>query len=70
MNSVYDVQQLLKRFGILIYVGERQADLELMASEVKELYKSQLIDAKLFQLAIGILRSEIAIEKEKKDRAR
>ncbi len=70
MNSVYDVQQLLKRFGILIYVGERQADLELMASEVKELYKSQLIDVKVFQMAIGILRSEIAIEKEKKDRAR
>ena len=35
MNTLYDVQQLLKSFGIFIYVGDRTADLELMEAEVK-----------------------------------
>ncbi|KQL53542.1 hypothetical protein AN964_08555 [Heyndrickxia shackletonii] len=63
MKTVYDVQQLLKRFGIIIYVGERVLDLELMATEIKELYKMGLIQKDEFQNALLILRMEI--EKEK-----
>ncbi|KAF0994508.1 hypothetical protein BJQ97_01150 [Geobacillus sp. TFV-3] len=66
MKTVYDVQQLLKRFGTIIYVGDRLADLELMEEEVKELYQSQLIDAKQLQAALFILRHEAQMEREKR----
>ena len=66
MKTIYDVQQLLKRFGTFIYVGDRLADLELMEEEVKEIYKSQLIDVKEFQMAMMLLRREIAIERDKR----
>jgi len=66
MKTVYDVQQLLKQFGTIIYVGDRLADLELMEEEVKELYESQLIDVKQLQAALFILRHEAQIEREKR----
>ncbi|MBU8686448.1 MULTISPECIES: YqgQ family protein [Priestia] len=67
MNTLYDVQQLLKSFGIFIYVGNRIADLELMEAEVKELYQSNLIDVRDYQMAILLLRRELKQQKEKKD---
>ncbi|KOP76475.1 YqgQ family protein [Priestia megaterium] len=67
MNTLYDVQQLLKSFGIFIYVGDRIADLELMEAEVKELYHSNLIDVRDYQMAILLLRRELKQQKEKKD---
>lgn len=65
MKSVYDIQQYLKRFGSYIYLGERLADLEMMEFEVRELYRSKLIETKEYQTAILILKHEIALEKEK-----
>ncbi|MBS4209600.1 YqgQ family protein [Bacillus sp. FJAT-50079] len=66
MKSAFDVQQLLKNFGIFIYIGDRLADLELMEAEVRELYGSKLITSEQFQQALLILRSEITKEKNKK----
>lgn len=66
MNTIYDIRQLLKRFGTFIYIGDRVADLELMEAEIRELYKSQLIDVNDYQMAMILLRREIAIEKEKR----
>lgn len=66
MKTIYDVQQLLKKYGMIIYVGDRLADLELMEEEVKELYKAQLIDAKDYQMAILLLRHKAQIEREKR----
>lgn len=63
MKSIYDIQQLLKRYGTIIYVGDRVATLELMEDELKELYKSQLIETKDFQTAIMLLRHEIRMLK-------
>ncbi|WP_462259380.1 YqgQ family protein, partial [Vagococcus teuberi] len=37
MKTMYDVQQLFKRFGIFIYVGNRLWDIELMMIELKQL---------------------------------
>lgn len=65
MNTIYDVQQFLKKFGIFIYVGERIADLELMEAEIKELYQSQLMDIKDYQMAILLLRQEAQLLKDK-----
>ncbi|MBY6269447.1 YqgQ family protein, partial [Parageobacillus thermoglucosidasius] len=59
-------QQLLKRFGTIIYIGDRLADLELMEEELKELYQSQLIDVKDYQMALLILRHEAQLEREKR----
>ncbi|GGB29350.1 DUF910 family protein [Virgibacillus dakarensis] len=66
MKTVYDVQQLLKRFGTIIYIGDRLAELELMEAEIKDLYHSQCIHADEYKLALLILRNESAqLRKEK-----
>ncbi|MDR9793369.1 YqgQ family protein [Aeribacillus sp. FSL K6-8210] len=70
MKTIYDIQQLLKRFGTIIYIGDRVADLELMEEEVKQLFESQLIDAKEFEMAMLLLRREIMIEKDKRKRVK
>ncbi|MBP2240878.1 uncharacterized protein YqgQ [Cytobacillus eiseniae] len=67
MKTIYDIQQLLKRFGTMIYIGNRVADLELMEEEVKELYDAQFIDTKVYQSAILLLRQEAQILKEKNE---
>jgi uncharacterized protein YqgQ len=66
MKTIYDIQQFLKQYGTIIYVGSRLADLELMEEELKDLYQSQLIDTQTFQNALFLLRHEIQMEKEKK----
>ncbi|MBM7650049.1 uncharacterized protein YqgQ [Bacillus ectoiniformans] len=63
---MYDVQQLLKRFGVYVYVGERQADLEQMAAELKDLYEFKLVDIKEYQTALLLIRHEIQKEKDKR----
>ncbi|WP_064091503.1 YqgQ family protein [Rossellomorea aquimaris] len=68
MKTIYDIQQLLKKYGTIIYVGQRLSDLQLMEAELKELYQSQLIETKDFQMALFLLRHEIQIEKEKQEK--
>ena len=58
MKNLYDVMQLLKRYGTIIYTADRKADLLLMEDEIRELYKMQFISAKEFSTALLILRSE------------
>ncbi|WP_210365930.1 YqgQ family protein [Bacillus sp. REN3] len=65
MKTIYDIQQFLKKYGTVIYIGDRLADLELMESELKELFQSQLIETKEYQSALLLLRHEIQLEKEK-----
>lgn len=59
LKTIYDVQQLLKRYGTIIYIGDRIADLELMEEEIKQLYQSTLIEPKDYQMAILLLRQEV-----------
>ncbi|MFS0672812.1 YqgQ family protein [Ornithinibacillus sp. 179-J 7C1 HS] len=66
MNSIYDVQQLLKRFGTFIYTGNRLVDLELMQNEIKEMYTFGLISVEDYRLALLLLRQEINILNSKK----
>ncbi|MFC3882912.1 YqgQ family protein [Bacillus songklensis] len=66
MKTIYDVQQLLKKYGTIIYIGDRVADLELMEAELKELFQSQLVDVRDYQTALLLLRHEIQIQKEKR----
>ncbi|MDN7226840.1 YqgQ family protein [Planococcus liqunii] len=58
MKNLYDVMQLLKRYGTIIYTGDPIADLELMEEEVRELYRLQFISAKEYSTAMLILRQK------------
>ncbi len=60
MKSIYDIMQLLKNYGTFIYTTERQADILLMESEIRELYKSQMMDTQDYQMAILLLRQELS----------
>ncbi|MDF2556380.1 MAG: hypothetical protein K0R71_208 [Bacillales bacterium] len=64
---MYDVQQFLKKFGTYIYIGDRLADLDLMEAEIKELFMSQLIERQDLQMALQVIRTEIQLEKEKRE---
>ena len=44
MKTLYDVPQLLKQFGVVVYLGKRLYDIEMMKIELEALYKSALID--------------------------
>ncbi|PPA71412.1 YqgQ family protein [Jeotgalibacillus proteolyticus] len=66
LSSLWDIQQLLKRYGIFVYVGDRAANIEMMELEIRELYHSKLIEVQEFQKAVLILRSELEREKQKK----
>ncbi|MFC5603551.1 YqgQ family protein [Sporosarcina koreensis] len=60
MNHFLDVLQLLKRFGIFIYTGNQQTDIEMMMSEVKELYDNGLILKEDYLPALLILKKELS----------
>lgn len=58
MKNLYDVMQLLKRYGTVIYTADYQADLAMMQDEIRELYRLQFITAQEFTTAMLILRQK------------
>ena len=60
METLYDVQQLFKQFGMYIYVGARIYDIEL-----KKLYEGQLVDRDTYLQARHILQREHRIEESR-----
>ena len=70
MKTLYDVQQLLEKYGILVHVGKRIWDIELMALELDNINKAGLINRHDYMVAKLILRKEHRIEEldeKKKD---
>ncbi|KAF1296791.1 hypothetical protein BAU15_09095 [Enterococcus sp. JM4C] len=65
MESLYDVQQLFKQFGIYVYVGARIYDIELMTIELRNLYEGRLIDKDTYMTAWRILKREHHIEESR-----
>ena len=61
---MYDVQQLLKQFGIFVYVGNRLWDIELMMIEFKKLEEAGVIDKQLFMKAMLVLKHEHRLEED------
>ncbi|WP_307324343.1 YqgQ family protein [Evansella vedderi] len=47
--TFFELQQLLKRYGTIIYTGDRLGDIELMEDELKELHKMGMIEDTLFR---------------------
>lgn len=64
---MYDVQQLLKRYGIFIYVGKRMWDIELMLIELKKIHEQGLIESDEYMTALLILKQEHRIEETKEN---
>lgn len=60
MNDFFDVLQLLKRFGIYVYTGNRKTDIEMIQSEVKDLFDHGLLMQEDYLQAILILRTELS----------
>lgn len=58
MKNVYDVQQIIKKFGTFIYSGDRIGDLELMEMEIDDLFQMQFIETNHYLQAKLILRKE------------
>lgn len=67
MKTLYDVQQLLEKYGILVHVGKRIWDIELMALELDNINKAGLIDQHGYMIAKLILRREHRIEELKEE---
>ncbi|MBY5033677.1 YqgQ family protein [Streptococcus gallolyticus] len=64
MKTLYDVQQLLKRFGIFVYMGNRLYDIEMMKIELLQIYQVGLLDKMDYIQAELILRREHRLEEE------
>lgn len=64
MKRLYDVQQLLKRFGIIIYMGNRLYDIEMMQIELNRVYQAGLLDRLDYMEAELVLRREHRLELE------
>lgn len=60
MKDLLGVIKFLKRFGIYVYAGNRKDDIDLMRSEVKDLYDHGLISEEDYLTATLILRSELS----------
>lgn len=58
LNDLTDVRKLLKRFGVIIYTGDRLDDIALMEIEIGDLYEFKLIEAEEFIKAKSILAKE------------
>lgn len=68
MKTLFDVQQLLKRFGIYIYIGKRLYNIEVMKLELEKLYENGLIDKTEYLEAELVLRHEHRLEMEKENK--
>ncbi|MCK1256547.1 YqgQ family protein [Streptococcus uberis] len=68
MKTLFDVQQLLKHFGIYIYIGKRLYDIEMMKIELQRLFDNGLIEKNDYLNAELILRREHRLELEKEGR--
>lgn len=62
MKTFYDVQQFLKRFGIIVYMGKRLYDIELMKLELSRIYDAGLMDKLDYSEAEAVLRREHKVE--------
>ncbi|RCW65373.1 YqgQ family protein [Saliterribacillus persicus] len=58
MKTMYDVQQLIKRFGTIIYIGNRLAECELMEDEIRELFQQGFILNEQYYQAMLIIKRE------------
>lgn len=64
MKKLYDVQQVLKQFGIFVYMGNRLYDIEMMQIELRRIYEAGLMERLDYLEAELVLRREHRLELE------
>lgn len=64
MKTLYDVQQLLKGFGILVYMGNRLYEIDMMKLELSRIYQAGLLDQQDYIAAELVLRRERRLEED------
>ncbi|ADU29927.1 YqgQ family protein [Evansella cellulosilytica] len=64
--TYFELQQLLKQYHTFIYTGDKCGDLDLIQTEIKELYQLGLIDEKIYRDANITIMQERRIEKLKR----
>lgn len=64
MKTLYDVQQLLKRFGIFVYMGNRLYEIDMMKLELSRMYQAGLLDQQDYIAAELVLRKERRLEED------
>ena len=62
MKNLHDVQKLLKKFNIIVYVGKRKWDIELMGIELDNLYHAGVVSKKESMNAKLLLSHEHEVE--------
>ncbi|WCN37121.1 YqgQ family protein [Aneurinibacillus uraniidurans] len=56
ITTILDVKALLRRFGIVIYMGSPLADYEIWEDELRELYMEKLITVEEFRQAMAVIQ--------------
>ncbi|WP_315615669.1 YqgQ family protein [Alkalihalobacillus sp. MEB130] len=58
LKTVYDVRQLLKKYGSIVYTRDRSLDLTLMEEELRELHEWKMIEKDVYLQGLLILQNE------------
>ncbi|WP_185819803.1 YqgQ family protein [Salibacterium salarium] len=58
MNSIADVRKWLMQFRLVVYTKDRSVDLDLMEEEVREAHAAGLMEQKMYQQALLIIKHE------------
>jgi uncharacterized protein YqgQ len=56
IKTILDVKALLRRFGIVIYMGDALTDYEMWEEELRDLYHEKMIDIAEFRAAMTVLQ--------------
>ncbi|OIJ16754.1 hypothetical protein BKP37_05880 [Anaerobacillus alkalilacustris] len=64
MNSIYDLRKFLQNYGVFIYTGDREGDLDLFEMELKQLFEWNMIDALTLQKGLIIVKKELTNHKQ------
>ncbi|GAB6932849.1 YqgQ family protein [Calditerricola satsumensis] len=62
IRNLADVRAFLRQFGVYVYTGDPEGDVDLMRDEVRELYEAKLIDRDTFA-ALSRVLAEAARER-------
>ncbi len=66
LKTYYDVQKFLRRFGIVTYIGNREAEIELSLIELKALKHEGIIAEDDYYRCLGVLSYEKELELAKR----